>query len=429
MFFQKRNRVLSRVISVCFFMVVLVFFHFSPAYSAAPGVELAEYGGAYIWTDTSASPVTRVSHGVRIYDYGGIAADGSSHTVRVTYPNSVQRSLTFQSQINEYSAYYSLSDSPISPPYTGYTGSYVYRVTRVSDNQFGEATDNLVVDQINPPNETTFSPRLNPAQSITAHFDDVYVNGAPYDNFTSGLDTAKWQDPGAGASSGVYFENGEVRMVQTDRLGSTSTGLRIQNPASVNSIKTTIRMESATSSLPKARILGNFCSDSFGDVQAFVALSNTGAVYRVASIKTGDHYTYKDLVPLTTLGPTTLGNRYDLSVSWDGTKIDFGVVGLDDTVNYSISYTPAENLGAPTNQVKAIGSRVDFNLDTTTPTFDWTPVAGANHYRVRIFGVNDATLYTVSVPSPPTRCLPESSNPMPSTSIAFSPRRSTCGLR
>ena len=401
MFFQRKNRVLSRVISGCFFTIVLAFFHFSPAYSAAPGLELNENSGAYIWTDTAASPVTRVSHGVRVYDYDGIAADGTSHTVTVTYPNSVQRSLTFQSRINENSAYYGLNDSPISPPYTGYTGPYVYRVTRVSDNQFNEATDNVVVDPINPPDEAMFTVKLDPPQSITAHFDDVYINGVLYDDFASGLDTGKWQDPGAPSASGVSFANGEVRMVQTDRIGSTSTGLRLLNPAGVSSIQARVRVDSATSILPQARVAGYFCRDSFGDVLGAIAIKNSTAVYYVVSMVTGDHSLRKDLVPFTSLGPVTLGNSYDISITWNGTTFAFQVVGVNDAVNYTASYAPTGPLSAPVDPRKFIGLRTDFELDTTTPTFDWALVPGANHYRVRVYGMNDVSLYTVSVKSPP----------------------------
>jgi hypothetical protein len=55
----------------------------------------------------------------------------------------------------------------------------------------------------------------------------------------------------------------------------------------------------------------------------------------------GAHWILKNPLPTTVMGPATQGNRYELSVNWDESTgtFAFGVVGLDDSVDYKLNYT------------------------------------------------------------------------------------------
>jgi hypothetical protein len=103
----------------------------------------------------------------------------------------------------------------------------------------------------------------------------------------------------------------------------------------------------------------------------------------------------------------TLGKRYDLSVEWDASSSTFifRVQGLDDSISYSANYsfggdiTPAL---APYSGLSIQG----WVMTSTTPEFDWTTVAGANHYRVRIYGLNNNTIWRGYVTNPPYKLPP-----------------------
>ena len=78
-------------------------------------------------------------------------------------------------------------------------GVYTFTVTDPDGNS-GSAVDTLVVNSLDAPDEDSFTPSLkNPtAKTITATFDNVEVNGVPYDDFNSytsidDLDYKKWK--------------------------------------------------------------------------------------------------------------------------------------------------------------------------------------------------------------------------------------------
>ncbi|RLB04799.1 MAG: hypothetical protein DRG83_04000, partial [Deltaproteobacteria bacterium] len=151
---KKKNFFWS--ISVCIFGLLVLMPGL--AFSADPGIDIENDWNAFTWTSNAASPSTNLNHEVMVVDYDGIADGGGSHTVTVEYPNGgPTKSLQFSYKTDANHAYYHLWDSvdPSSDP-AAYSGDYVYRVTRVSDSHFNEATDNLVVDPINPPDEKPF---------------------------------------------------------------------------------------------------------------------------------------------------------------------------------------------------------------------------------------------------------------------------------
>ncbi len=143
----------------CIFIAGFMFFIPNLTFSAQPGLDL-HYDGVMTWTSDAENPFTGLSHWVKVVDYDGIADDGSSHTVTVTYPDgSTVKTLAFNYEMDANSAIYEMYDSDISQPINAgtYTGNYVYRVTEVPGGNWTEATDYLDVNTVNPPDENKFS--------------------------------------------------------------------------------------------------------------------------------------------------------------------------------------------------------------------------------------------------------------------------------
>jgi len=86
--------------------------------SAQPGLDLVYDGiGVATRTHDAANPFTAIQHWVKVVDYGGIADDGSSHTVTVSYPNGGPTyNLWFFEKRNDYSAVYEYWDDTIPQP-------------------------------------------------------------------------------------------------------------------------------------------------------------------------------------------------------------------------------------------------------------------------------------------------------------------------
>jgi len=382
------------------------------AHSAPPGIDaFKDASGVITWTTNPSSPFTGIVFSVKIVDHEEvIASNGTSHTVTVTYPNGgPTTNLPFLRKVNDYSAFYELFDGSITQPisHATYNGTYTFKVTRVSNSEWSEATDDLLIPgapgsiPVTPPNEMTFTPGFPEPQSITAYFDDVYTNGSLYDDFASGFNPAKW----TGQPGGVSFLGGEALFQKTWDTSTGNLWMRMVNPGAVNSIKATatVAVFSGSSPFTRVRIGGNFCRIAQGYVFAHVGLRGNEAVYAAAAEKMeGNHYISMSLVPLTSLGTVTQGNRYELSVAWDTvSQLTFRIVGLDDALDYSASYTVSGTISPASDPWKAIGLSAYSLVDTTTPTFSWTEVPEASHYRVRIYGTNDNTIYTGYATSPP----------------------------
>jgi len=120
---------------------------------------------------------------IDVFDYDGIADDGSSLTVTVTYPDATERTLFFNYKSDDHTAGYNFWDDSVSQPIpAAYSGDYVFRVVD-SKGDRSEFIDAVTVNPINPPDETTFQPNYDTVETLTAYFDDVYVNGVFLDDF------------------------------------------------------------------------------------------------------------------------------------------------------------------------------------------------------------------------------------------------------
>jgi hypothetical protein len=124
------RQTLFKVTTFSISLAALFIFSFSNyAISAQPGFDLFYNGsGAVTWTTNSADPFTALDHWVLVIDHDGVADDGSSHTVEVTYPNSgPTKTLGFVYKKNDTSAYYELYDDTIPQPVDSgtYSGAYI----------------------------------------------------------------------------------------------------------------------------------------------------------------------------------------------------------------------------------------------------------------------------------------------------------------
>jgi hypothetical protein len=368
-------------------------------HAATPGLDLF-YDGSGVQTRTfpndGGNPNSVLSHWVTVIDYGGVAGDGSSHTVTVTYPNGGPiKDLEFAGTRDAYSAYYELWDDELTQPINSgtYNGTYTYLVTDLAGN-WSDASDGLTVATIAPPDETTFSPGFNTLRSISASFDNVNVNGALYDDFESGFDDSKWE----WQPDEVDYVSGEVRFDKNWGPTSGSVWLQMKNPENIDEIKATVRVDSISTNDEwlYARIGGTYCRNNVGEVYARVAIQGNEAIFIVAAdYWEGHHLIYNPLNPDTLLGPVAQGNRYELTLDWNDSTGTFTcrVLGLDDAVNYSDTFTVPGPIYPTDNPRRAIGISSWVSFDTTTPELSWAHVSGATHYRVRIYDWNNSQIY------------------------------------
>jgi len=99
----------------CLFITILIFSTPHISISAQPGLHVDDWN-AHTYTSNAASPFTAIGHAVQIIDYDGIADDGSSHTVTVTYPDLSVQTLSFNYKRDDHSASYDLWDDSIFQP-------------------------------------------------------------------------------------------------------------------------------------------------------------------------------------------------------------------------------------------------------------------------------------------------------------------------
>ncbi len=399
------------------FLLLAVFLSMPlPATAAVPGMDLVyNASGVCTWTtNNNGQPFTGILHGVRVVDHdNSISGDGSSHIVTVTYPASypdgpkTERLYPLSpTACSTNGCYYEFYDGNVDQDnLSACGGTYTYRVEEAGEpTSFSEATDELNVTPVGMLDESSFSPKHDTPQAITAYFDDVYVNGSLYDDFSTGLNSTRW----SWDSRWVSSENGQAKFHIEFNPGRGSYWLSLSNPADVTELKSTVRVTNMTGNLPEARIGTTTIRDNVGNIWASVRIQGNEATYTIGPERTdGNHYRGLYYALNEAMGPVTTGNRYQLSLSWDvgSQTYTFKVKGLDDSVNYSASYTltgPLSPALAPSGGLSVSG----YVMTSTTPEFNWTPVAGASHYRIRIYGLNGNHIWWGYAKNPPYKLPP-----------------------
>jgi uncharacterized protein (TIGR02145 family) len=376
----------------CIGIIFLVFFTPLFSFAAQPGINLDNYG---VSTWTASSGYTGMDFWIKIVDYDGIADDGSSHTVTVTYPDATVKTLSFNYKSDDHTAGYNFWDGSIPQPINPatYSGDYVFRVED-SNGDWSEVIDTVTVNPINPPDETTFQPNYDTVETLTAYFDDVYVNGVLFDDFDSGaFDSAKWE----WHPNGVTYENGEIRFEKTIDTSAGGVTFSLRDEPLLNEFKATVRADTISGTDSKARLYANFWQENGIDVYSQIRIQENEATYSIGKDSMVDGHMIYEEIDSAALGSITQGNNYELSMQWDGSNITFGVFGLDDSVNYSDTYSPSVTVSAPSDPGARLSIARHLTLDTTTPEFSWDAVPGSEFYRVRLYTFdqnwNNFTLY------------------------------------
>ena len=203
---------------------------------------------------------------------------------------------------------------------------------------------------------------------ISAAFDNVYVNGTLYDDFSSPtIDPTKW----TAYEMVREVSNGKLRLKIRSSSASISfiyySQLQFLNPSLINVIQanvTPVAYENQEGANIIARIAGDYYNDGtpgggyLGDVSASVFIggfeggANPAAGWAV--------WTYADfggsnptLIQTGTFSkPISLGNTYTLLIGWTGSFLTFKI---DDEEAY---YVPTTPINSPNNRSKEIATRI-----------------------------------------------------------------------
>ncbi|MBT8369239.1 MAG: carboxypeptidase-like regulatory domain-containing protein, partial [Deltaproteobacteria bacterium] len=323
-----------------------------------------------------------------IIDHDGVAYDGSSHAVTVTCPEgtvfpdgTAEKQMKLNNSMSPISAEYGLWLASQPAP-----GEYIFTVTDPDENS-ASAVDTLSINSLEPPDENSFTPSLkNPvAETITATFDNVDVNGVLYDDFNSytsidDLDYTKWK---AGHEH-TTIENQKMSVTLNGSIGRGNGGLAFPTPESINSIKADITVtDISMDSSAGGRIAGTFFHNGTGDISAGIYVRKNHVTYWVSEDIINEWETYEwDSLADGELMQVSIGQTVAVSIAWDGTKLTF------DADGNKAFYTPAGEFTPPKIPYMSLLARMNLVTDTT-PTFTWNPVAGANRYKIKIYSYDN----------------------------------------
>ena len=246
-------------------------------------------------------------------------------------------------------------------------------------------------------------------ESITATFDNVFVNYVDdsvdgyvlYDNFDSygsigDIDTiTKWQ-PWYG--SDVSIVGGALQSVlPAGSIGRANGGLSFANPENITAIQADITINSISSDdgPPRARIAGYFFNNGNTDVWALINVNGDRIYYIVDEEYINELGTWQWSNPLASgnlLTGISSGATYRVSISWDGSQLNFSADDLSGAGPVTASYIPTTGLKfPPIDPSKIIQTRINIST-STSPTFSWNPVSGANRYRLRVYNHDNSAV-------------------------------------
>ena len=113
-------------------------------------------------------------------------------------------------------------------------------------------------------------------------------------------------------------------------------------------------------------------------------MKNTKVTYGVSVDTINEYETIEwNILDSGELMDVTPGQTVTVSISWDGTKLTFNAEGAPPA-----EYTATGNITPPIVKDKSLLARMNL-VTSTTPTFTWDPVAGANRYRIKILSYDN----------------------------------------
>ena len=235
------------------------------------------------------------------------------------------------------------------------------------------------VSQINGPNEGGY---------IAATFDNVYVNGSPYDSFDSStIDLTKWW----GSLELVSMvDNGELLSELTQRGVNGGYNMSFVNSQAILGFEADLKVVEFQNNgaRPLGRLYAALYNDgtpgsgSIGDVIASIGIleQSSSPVPPALPVPQAFYAVSRCLAPNCNLpgeyefltsgifGPVGLNEMHKFSLSWDGSQLTFGLVGSP-----SVSYFPPVPVAGPPKGRKGIGTRVTEISDST----EWAYVAAS----------------------------------------------------
>jgi hypothetical protein len=369
-------------------------------HSNKPAIDLDGWGAAtWSWGNNTA-----LDPWIKVIDHDGVAGDGSSHTVTVEYPDRSVHQMDFSSPASPTAGFYEWWDDS-SPPQSG---NYTFKVIDPDGNESASVVEYLDASPLNPPNENSFEPSVK-TEHITATFDDVYVNGVPYDDFDSyasinDLDLSKWQP----WYSNVEIISGKAVSTLENSIGRANGGLSFQDPETIYSIeaKITVTDISDNDGPPRARIAGTFCHNGSGEVWANLNVKGNKVEWEVSEYSLNDQR-HSQSYPLgsgTLLTGISPGQTITASVSWDDETHKLTFAANLETAEHTVT---GDNINPPIESYKSLVTRIHMVTDNTTPTFTWGPVTGANRYRIRVYNyLNNLTVWRGYTDNQPTYTFP-----------------------
>lgn len=209
---------------------------------------------------------------------------------------------------------------------------------------------------------------------ISATFDDVQVNGVPYEDFSSPrIDETKW----------VTYEyvreikEGKFRCMARGSTGSTDTVnsyLSVKSPKSVEALQATVTLlgwEASGGASAFARLGGNFYNDGTegkgfkGEIGATVTIggSDLNPKGEWSVLRFNDKEGNIELAEVIASGefstPVALGDTYTLFLQWDGSRFTF--ILNDEEVEY---VPDPKSIRRPSKQPwRGLGCGVWFNVE------------------------------------------------------------------
>ncbi|CAB1084475.1 hypothetical protein D1AOALGA4SA_11995 [Olavius algarvensis Delta 1 endosymbiont] len=242
-------------------------------------------------------------------------------------------------------------------------GPYEFTVTDLLGDGTGRVTEELALTILEPPDEDSFQPSLkNPVNEfITATFDNVYVNGEPYEDFESygsidELNPTKWR-----SDYNVGLGDGNAVSILEDSVGRPSGGFGFANANTIHSISADITVNEVSSDdIARGRIAGTWCHNGNADIWVSLNVRGNKVDWNVNEqwINEDLTWTWRNLENgngelLTGLTP---GQTITVGISMTGNILTF--TADDGSGPVSDSYTVAGTINPPIDADKVLQARL-----------------------------------------------------------------------
>ncbi|MCP3869654.1 MAG: carboxypeptidase regulatory-like domain-containing protein [Gammaproteobacteria bacterium] len=350
----------------------------------------------YNWNGLSWTGGNAFAASVAIVDRDGVAYDGSSHQVTITAPEGSNfpdgqhvKMMDFDNASAPDRANYWLWTGGGIPA----SGEYVFTVTDPDGNQTS-FTEQVDIDPLNGPDEASLTPS-NIEHHINASFDNVHVNGQPYDTFSQADGSQpnpalwKWVNNGTIAGNALVLD---VR----DSVGRGHASINFSVPLPINSVSSDITVNSISDSdsRARARIGGSFFNaGSNSDTWATVSYDADHVYYRIANEWLNHQGTYQwAVLQEGDLLAADVGDLVTMGITWDEASKTMSFTATNQTkgTTDSADYVHSGPVYPAISKNIVLQTRINLTTDTT-PTFTWDPVPGASRYRVRIYNIDNSS--------------------------------------